>query len=97
MRTIRNRTPRPLKLSLHDDHALHLGPNKTGQLSDRDVERPSVRRAIERGDVELVGDGASSETPVAATADQNARGQPLERRVVLPAGGRTAGGRHTAR
>jgi hypothetical protein len=93
MKTVRNLTPRPIKIVLHGGHVLHLGPNKTGQVADGDAERPSFRRMIERGEVELLEDAATEEAPAASRGGQATNSGYSQRKVVLPSGGRTAGGR----
>lgn len=58
MKTIRNKTARPLKVSLPGGKVLHLGPRKDGQIADNAATRPSVLRMIEAGDIEIVGGGS---------------------------------------
>jgi len=55
MRTIRNCTAKPLKVRLRGGKVLHLGPGKTGQISDPDLERPAVKKMIEAGEIEALG------------------------------------------
>ena len=65
MKTIQNKTARPLRLSLPGGKTLHLGPGKTGQISDKALERESTRKLLDAGEIEIVsGDG-----PVPATED----------------------------
>jgi hypothetical protein len=60
MKTIVNRTRRPLKIQLHGGKVLHLGPGKTGQIADPNVERDSFKKLVEAGDVEVLGEGDSA-------------------------------------
>ena len=56
MRTIRNTTRLPVRVPLPGGKTLHLGPGKTGQISDQAGDGRSVRRLIDQGTIELVGD-----------------------------------------
>ncbi len=62
MKTILNKTNRPIKLTLAGGKVLHLGPAKTGQISDQAADAPSIRRKVKAGEIEVVGggDGAAS-------------------------------------
>jgi len=57
VKSIRNKTQRPLRISLPGGKALHLGPGKTGQVADDAVERESFRKLVKSGTVEILGDG----------------------------------------
>jgi hypothetical protein len=59
MKTIANKTHRPLKIRLHGGKLLHLGPGKSGQIADDAAGELPVRRLIDSGEVEIVGEGAS--------------------------------------
>ncbi len=56
MKTIHNRTQRPLKISLRGGKVLHLGPDKSGQVADPDLERPALKRRIEAGEIDVLDD-----------------------------------------
>lgn len=58
MKTILNKTHRPLRVHLSGDKVLHLGPGKEGQISDHDVDHAGVTRLVEAGEIEIVGDGS---------------------------------------
>ncbi len=58
MKTVRNKSHRPLKVHLSQGKTLHLGPLKEGQISVHDVEAAGVKRLVESGDLEILGDGA---------------------------------------
>jgi hypothetical protein len=57
MKTIVNKTPGPIKVRLPRGKVLHLGPTKTGQISDEALAHESVRRMLEAGEIEIVGEG----------------------------------------
>ena len=47
MKTIRNKTPRPIRITLAGGKVLHLGPARTGQIGDEAVTRPSVQALLQ--------------------------------------------------
>ena len=55
MQTIRNKTGRPIQVHLFGGKTLHLGPRKTGEISDQTAELPSFRKLVEDGTLEVVG------------------------------------------
>ena len=60
MKTVRNTTQLPVRVPLPGGKTLHLGPAKTGQISDQAAEGRGVLRLIEQGTIELLGgDGRS--------------------------------------
>ena len=61
MKTIINKTRRPLKIKLSEGRVLRLGPTKEGQITTHDVDRDSVQRIIQTGEVEVF-DNSSSGT-----------------------------------
>lgn len=93
MKTILNRTLKPLRITLHGGHVLHLGPHKSGQVTDEDVERPSLQKLIARRDVVLSDDASAEEARALPQASRETRPGHAEKKVVVPSGGRTAGGR----
>jgi len=58
MKTIVNKTRRPLKIELSQGRVLRLGPAKEGQITTHDAERESLKRIVEAGDVEIIDDGS---------------------------------------
>ncbi len=59
MKTIRNKTHRPLKVHLSQDRVLHLGPGKEGQISTHDVDSRGVQHLLAESEIEIVGEGES--------------------------------------
>ena len=59
MKNITNKTHKPLKVPLEGGKALHLGPNKTGQISDKAADLPAVQRMVKAGEIEILGEGAA--------------------------------------
>ncbi len=60
MKTIVNKTRRPLKIKLAQGRVLRLGPAKEGQIATHDAERESVQKMIEAGEVEVFDDVSRS-------------------------------------
>lgn len=56
MKTIVNKTPKPLRIHLPGGKTLHLGPMKHGQISDQAAEEDSVRKLVKAGEVEIQGE-----------------------------------------
>src|SRR5262245_64763872 len=63
MKTIVNKTLRPLRVGLPGGKVLHLGPKKSGQVADGAVEHAALRKLIDAGDIEVqgVGEGAGAD------------------------------------
>ena len=59
MRTVRNKTRKPIRVPLGRGKVLHLGPGNTGQVSPQATERPAFQRLVEQGEIELTDDGDS--------------------------------------
>jgi hypothetical protein len=61
MKTIKNKTNRPLRVPLPRGKTVHLGPAKSGQISTEAAEHPGLKKLVEAGDLEILdeGDGAS--------------------------------------
>jgi len=57
MKTIVNKTLRPLRVGLPGGKVLHLGPKKSGQVADTAVEHAALRKLIDAGDIEIQGTG----------------------------------------
>ena len=92
-KTIWNKSLKPLRITLHGGRVLHLGPNKTGQIAEDDAERPAVKKLIESGELVLVDDASAEEIRSLPDAGHDVKPDHSRRKVVLPSGGRTAGGR----
>ena len=60
MKTIVNKTRRPLKVKLAQGRVLRLGPAKEGQIATHDAERESVQKMIEAGEAEVFDDVSRS-------------------------------------
>jgi len=89
MKTIRNKTPRPLRVPLPGGRFLHLGPGKTGQVADHAIERDAVQALVKAGSIEVIGEGGhawgGAQGEGAAHEATHGHSQPT---VVLPKGNR---------
>lgn len=59
MKTVSNKTRRPLSIPLPRGKTLHLGPGKTGQISSTAVEHPGLKKLLDAGEIEI-GEGPRS-------------------------------------
>ena len=56
MPAVSNKTQRPLSVPLPGGKTLHLGPGKTGQISAKAVEDPRLKKLVDAGEIEIVGE-----------------------------------------
>jgi len=61
MKTILNKTHRPIRVSLPQGKVLHLGPDKSGQIADNAVDHPGVARLLEAEEVEILDEGGGGD------------------------------------
>ena len=59
---ILNKTPRPIKVPLPRGQVLRLGPRMTGQIAAKAAEFEAVKKLLEEGVIEIVGDGGTKST-----------------------------------
>jgi hypothetical protein len=57
MKEIRNKTSRPLRVSLPGGKTLHLGPAQVAQIADKAADHPGMQKLIKDGSIEILGDG----------------------------------------
>ncbi len=75
MKTVLNKTGRPLKIVLARGRVLRLGPRKEGQIATQDAERDAVQRHVADGDIEIFDDAARSGAANLSAADSSTRSQ----------------------
>jgi hypothetical protein len=68
MKTIANKTLRPIRVPLPRGKVLHLGPHGTGQVSHKDVDHPPFVALVEEGVIEIRGDSTAAVGETAAGA-----------------------------
>lgn len=61
MKIVSNKTNRPIKIALAGGKFLYLGPLKTGQIADIAAERPAIKKLLETGEIEILGEGEHSQ------------------------------------
>jgi hypothetical protein len=91
MKEIRNRTQAPLRVPLARGRVLHLGPGRTGQVSDDALQYPAFRKLVEAGSIEVFDDGKTEsfgEESGGATTRHEATHGHHPPTVVLPKGNR---------
>jgi hypothetical protein len=59
MRSVTNKTNKPIAVPLPRGKLLRLGPRKTGQISSDDVEHPPLKKMAEAGEIEIHEEGHS--------------------------------------
>lgn len=58
MKSVSNKTHKPLSIPLPGGKKLHLGPGKTGQISSDAADYPPVKKLIDAGEIAIVGEGS---------------------------------------
>jgi len=53
LKSIQNKTHRPLRIHLPQGKTMHLGPNQTGQISPHAVDHPPIVKLVEAGEIEI--------------------------------------------
>ena len=81
MKTLVNKTIRPLRVSLSRGRVLRLGPRKEGQIATQDADRESVKALVAKGDVEVLDE--ASHADVANSGPQGARAPTQGRRATF--------------
>lgn len=89
---IQNKTRRPLRIPLPGGKKLHLGPGKTGQITPKAGEHPPIKKLIDEGELEVVGEGKSIGTGGSSGGSGSSGGTGVNPTQGGPA---TGGVRHT--
>jgi hypothetical protein len=89
LKTILNKTRKPLRIKLPAGKVLHLGPGKTGQISDDAAAVPAIRKMAKAKEIEIVGEAhaAQSGGEDSGVIHEAPRGH-HPKTVVLPKGNR---------
>jgi hypothetical protein len=66
MKTIRNKTHKPLRVPLPGGKTLFLGPSGTGQVSDKAVERDALKRLVKDDSIEILEGSGPTQSGTAA-------------------------------
>lgn len=62
MKSIKNLTRTFLRINLPGGKVLRLGPGHTGQIGESADEHPPVKKLIEEGKIQVVGEGTNHPT-----------------------------------
>ena len=57
MKTIKNKTQKPLSVPLPQGKKLFLGPGKSGQIATKAADHPPLVALLEADEIEIVGEG----------------------------------------
>lgn len=89
MKTIVNKKMKPLRVPTGGGKFLHLGPAKTGQISDGAAASAAIRRLVKAGEIEILGDEAQAQGRggKGGAVHQATHGHP-QTTMVLPKGNR---------
>lgn len=58
MKSVTNKTQRPLSVPLPRGKILHLGPGKTGQITSEAAEHGGLKKLVDEGAIEIADDGS---------------------------------------
>ena len=61
VKTVRNKTNRPIRVPLPGGKVLHLGPAKEAQIADNAAEHASLLKLVKAGSIEVLGEGERTE------------------------------------
>ena len=61
MKVIRNKTARPLRISLGGGKVLHLGPHKDGEIADGAADHDAIQKLVKEDVIEILGEGERHE------------------------------------
>jgi len=57
MKSIRNKTQRPIRVPLPRGKKLHLGPGKVSEIATPAADHPPLKALVDAGDLEILADG----------------------------------------
>jgi hypothetical protein len=72
---ISNKTKLPLSIKLPGGKVLRLGPGKTGQITAKAAEHPPVKKLLEEGVIEILGDGGTTGVSGSSADSGNSQSQ----------------------
>ena len=65
MKTVTNKTRRPLAIPLPRGKTLHLGPGSTAEIAANAAEHPPLKKLVDAGEIEIHDEGSRSATGAA--------------------------------
>lgn len=72
MKTVSNRTRKPVSVPLPRGKTLHLGPGRTGQIATNACDHPALKQLVDAGQIEILDEHHES----ASGARSGKTGQP---------------------
>jgi len=72
MKTVRNKSKKALRVPLPQGKVLHLGPGRSGQVSDHATDHPPFARLLQAEEIEIVGEGQHRASPGSAPVPSHA-------------------------
>ena len=60
MKTVKNKTQRPLRVPLPRGKTVHLGPGKSSNITTEAAEHPGLKKLIEAGEIEVLDESAGA-------------------------------------
>ena len=57
LKTVRNKTTRPIRVPLPGRKVLHLGPAKEAQIADNAAQHAGLLKLVKAGSIEILGEG----------------------------------------
>ena len=79
MKTVANKTQKPLSVPLPRGKVLHLGPGKTGQISSEAAEHPRLKKLVDAGEIEVFDEPeVAAQKIMSATTDSFSDGIKLD-------------------
>lgn len=60
MKTVKNKSHKPLRVPLPRGKTLHLGPNQEGQVTAGTLEHGPFKKLVDAGEIEILGDGGKA-------------------------------------
>lgn len=60
MKTVSNKTQRPLSVPLPRGKTLHLGPGRTGQIASNACDHPQLKKLVDAGQIEILDEHSES-------------------------------------
>lgn len=60
MKTVTNKTQKPVRVPLPRGKTLHLGPGRSGQIASSAADHPQLKKLVEAGEIEILGEGPGS-------------------------------------
>jgi len=88
MKTLTNKSRKPIRIPLPGGKIMFLGPGKSGQISDRHADLPAVQKLIDDGSIAVAGESAHADQAGGGGQVHDGTHGHVPRKVVRPRGDR---------